>query len=98
MRFLFALVHPKADPGGREPEVGQDVLRGGADANGVAARRAWLLVVNLPPRKMARILSEGMLFDIGYSDGIAPVLAVPEHMEEKQQRGRQNRETDRQRT
>ncbi len=24
-------------------------------------------------------LSEGMLFDIGYSDGIKPVLAVPEY-------------------
>ena len=23
-------------------------------------------------------ISEGMLFDIGYSDGIKPVLAVPE--------------------
>lgn len=23
-------------------------------------------------------LSEGMLFDVGYSDGIVPVLAVPE--------------------
>ncbi|MSS63890.1 tRNA-binding protein [Velocimicrobium porci] len=37
-----------------------------------------LFVVNLAPRKMAGIESEGMLFDIGYSDGILPVLAVPE--------------------
>jgi tRNA-binding protein len=37
-----------------------------------------LFVVNLPSRKMAGIVSEGMLFDIGYSDGITPVLAVPE--------------------
>ena len=37
-----------------------------------------LFVVNLPPRKMAGIVSEGMLFDIGYLDGITPVLAVPE--------------------
>jgi tRNA-binding protein len=37
-----------------------------------------LFVVNLPPRKMAGIVSEAMLFDIGYSDGITPVLAVPE--------------------
>jgi tRNA-binding protein len=37
-----------------------------------------LFVVNLPPRKMAGIVSEGMVFDIGYLDGIAPVLAVPE--------------------
>lgn len=37
-----------------------------------------LFVVNLKPRKMAGMLSEGMLFDIGYSDGILPVLASPE--------------------
>ena len=37
-----------------------------------------LFVVNLKPQKMAGILSEGMLFDIGYADGIIPVLAVPE--------------------
>jgi tRNA-binding protein len=37
-----------------------------------------LFVVNLPPRKMAGELSQGMLFDIGYEDGITPVLAVPE--------------------
>ena len=37
-----------------------------------------LFVVNLAPRKMAGILSEAMLFDIGYSDNITPVLAVPE--------------------
>jgi tRNA-binding protein len=37
-----------------------------------------LFIVNLPPRKMAGELSEGMLFDIGYADGITPVLATPE--------------------
>ena len=37
-----------------------------------------LFVVNLPPREMAGELSEGMLFDIGYADGVTPVLAVPE--------------------
>ena len=37
-----------------------------------------LFVVNLQPRKMMGELSEGMLFDIGYADGIKPVLAVPE--------------------
>ena len=37
-----------------------------------------LFVVNLPPRKMAGVMSEAMLFDIGYADGITPVLAVPE--------------------
>jgi tRNA-binding protein len=37
-----------------------------------------LFVVNLAPRKMAGMVSEGMLFDIGYLDGITPVLALPE--------------------
>jgi len=37
-----------------------------------------LFVVNLKPRKMMGEVSEGMLFDIGYADGITPVLAVPE--------------------
>ena len=37
-----------------------------------------LFVVNLEPRKMRGMLSEGMLFDLGYADGITPVLAVPE--------------------
>ena len=40
--------------------------------------RQALFVVNLPSKKMAGELSQGMLFDIGYSDGITPVLAVPE--------------------
>ena len=37
-----------------------------------------LFIVNLPPKKMAGEISEGMLFDIGYQDGIIPVLAQPE--------------------
>ena len=37
-----------------------------------------LFVVNLPERKMAGELSQGMLFDIGYEDGILPALSQPE--------------------
>jgi len=37
-----------------------------------------LFVVNLPPKKMRGLISEGMLFDIGYADGLTPVLAIPE--------------------
>ena len=37
-----------------------------------------LFVVNLAPRQMRGEVSEGMLFDIGYADGLSPVLAVPE--------------------
>ena len=37
-----------------------------------------LFVVNLPERKMAGEVSQGMLFDIGYADKLTPCLAVPE--------------------
>jgi len=40
--------------------------------------RQALFVVNLAPRKMAGVVSEGMVFDLGYADGVVPVLAVPE--------------------
>jgi tRNA-binding protein len=48
-----------------------------ADPNEIAGRQA-LFVVNLEPRRMRGVVSEGMLFDIGYADGLTPVLAVPE--------------------
>ena len=37
-----------------------------------------LFVVNLEPRKICGVMSEGMLFDIGFEDGVCPVLATPE--------------------
>ena len=40
--------------------------------------RQALFVVNLEPKKMRGEVSEGMLFDIGYADGVTPALAVPE--------------------
>jgi tRNA-binding protein len=43
----------------------------------IAGRQA-LFVVNLAPRKIRGVVSEGMLFDIGFADGVRPVLAVPE--------------------
>jgi tRNA-binding protein len=48
-----------------------------ADPQEIVGKQA-LFVVNLEPRMMRGVLSEGMLFDLGYADGIAPVLAVPE--------------------
>src|ERR1700759_571742 len=44
----------------------------------VIVGRQALFVVNLPPKKMMGEVSEGMLFDIGYADGVTPALAVPE--------------------
>jgi methionine--tRNA ligase beta chain len=40
--------------------------------------RQALFIVNLAPRRMAGEISEGMMLDIGYTDGILPALAVPE--------------------
>jgi tRNA-binding protein len=37
-----------------------------------------LFVIKLAPKTMAGETSEGMMFDIGYADGLTPVLAVPE--------------------
>ncbi|MGD2077605.1 MAG: tRNA-binding protein [Chloroflexota bacterium] len=47
------------------------------DPSEVVGQQA-LFVVNLAPRKMMGRVSEGMLFDIGYEDGLRPVLAQPE--------------------
>ncbi|MFY9619954.1 MAG: hypothetical protein WAM70_21215 [Pyrinomonadaceae bacterium] len=40
--------------------------------------RQALFVVNLAPKKMLGEVSEGMLFDIGFADGLIPALAIPE--------------------
>src|SRR5262249_20858887 len=37
-----------------------------------------LFVVNLEPRKMMGEVSQGMLLDVGFADGIAPALLAPE--------------------
>jgi tRNA-binding protein len=41
--------------------------------------RQALFIVNLEPKRMAGEMSEGMVLDIGYADGLIPVLALPEH-------------------
>ena len=48
-----------------------------ANPQEIVGRQA-LFVVNLEPKRMAGEVSQGMLFDIGFADGITPVLAVPE--------------------
>lgn len=47
------------------------------DPKEIEGRQA-LFVVNLEPRKIMGEVSEGMLLDIGYADGLTPVLAIPE--------------------
>jgi len=48
-----------------------------ADPTEIVGKQA-LFVVNLEPRKIKGVVSHGMLFDIGYADGIKPVVAMPE--------------------
>ena len=48
-----------------------------ADPTELIGRQA-LFVVNLEPKKMAGEISEGILLDIGYADGLVPALAMPE--------------------
>ena len=64
--------HTRSILAGMKQERSQEELRK------IAGRQA-LFVVNLAPRKMAGETSEGMLFDIGYADGVQPALATPEH-------------------
>jgi tRNA-binding protein len=40
--------------------------------------RQTLFVVNLAPKRMANDVSEGMLLDLGYADGLVPALVAPE--------------------
>jgi len=47
------------------------------EVNEILGKQA-LFVLNLVPRKMMGEVSEGMIFDIGFADGIIPVLAMPE--------------------
>ncbi len=48
------------------------------ESSGEVEGKQALFVVNVEPKKMMGEISEGMLFDLGYADGITPVLAVPE--------------------
>jgi len=48
-----------------------------ANPRGIEGKQA-LFVVNLEPRQMMGQISEGMVFDIGYADGVKPALAIPE--------------------
>jgi tRNA-binding protein len=44
----------------------------------VLVGRQALFALNLPARRMAGIESQGMLFDLGFADGLRPCLLVPE--------------------
>jgi tRNA-binding protein len=71
------LMQLRVDFGDHQRTIVAGIKQERSDPNEIVGRQA-LFVVNLEPRKMQGVLSEGMLFDIGYEDGITPVLAVPE--------------------
>lgn len=71
------LVRLRVDFGDHQRQILAGLKQERADFREIEGRQA-LFVVNLAPKRMAGELSEGMLFDIGYADGVLPTLAVPE--------------------
>ena len=71
------LVRLRVDFGDHRRSILAGMKQERADPTSIQGLQA-LFVVNLEPRKMMGELSEGMLFDIGYADGVRPVLAIPE--------------------
>jgi methionine--tRNA ligase beta chain len=72
-----SLVRLRVDFGDHRRTILAGMKQEREDATEIEGRQA-LFVVNLEPKRMMGETSEGMLFDIGYADGITPVLAVPE--------------------
>ena len=71
------LMQLRVSLGDHERTIVAGIKKERTDPREVEGRQA-LFVVNLEPRKMRGVVSEGMLFDIGYADGVTPVLALPE--------------------
>jgi len=71
------LVKLSVDFGDHRRQVLAGMKQERQDPREIEGRQA-LFLVNLEPKRMAGEVPEGMLFDIGYADGITPVLAVPE--------------------
>ena len=72
------LVRLVVDFGDHERTVLAGMKQERKDPTEIRGRQA-LFVVNVEPRTMAGEVSQAMLFDLGYADGITPVLAVPEN-------------------
>jgi methionine--tRNA ligase beta chain len=71
------LMRLRVDFGDHQRTILSGMKKERADPTAIVGRQA-LFVVNLKPRKMAGLVSEGMLFDMGFADGLSPALAVPE--------------------
>ena len=71
------LMQLRVDFGDHQRTIVAGIKQERADPSEILGKQA-LFVLNLEPRTMKGVTSEGMLFDIGYADGITPVLAIPE--------------------
>ena len=71
------LVRLTVDFGDRKRTILAGMKQERKDPAEIAGRQA-LFILNLEPRKMMGELSEGMLFDVGYADGVQPALLTPE--------------------
>ena len=71
------LVRLIVDFGDHQRQIIAGLKQERADPRELESRQA-LFVVNLEPRTIRGEQSQGMLFDIGYADGITPCLATPE--------------------
>ena len=71
------LVRLRVDFGDHTRNILAGMKQERSDVRAIIGKQA-LFLVNLEPRKMMGELSEGMLLDIGYADGITPVLTTPE--------------------
>lgn len=71
------LVRLVVDFGDRTRNVLAGMKKERDDPRELEGRQA-LFVVNLDPREVMGEVSEAMVLDVGYPDGLNPVLAVPE--------------------
>ena len=71
------LVRLTVDFGSHQRKILSGMKKERKDIKEILGKQA-LFVVNLEPRRIMGEVSEGMIFDIGFTDGITPVLSVPE--------------------
>ena len=71
------LVRLKVDFGDHKRTIFVGMKQEREDPTEIEGRQA-LFIVNLEPRKMMGEISEGMLFDVGYEDGLQPAFLTPE--------------------
>jgi methionine--tRNA ligase beta chain len=71
------LVQLQVDFGDRTSTVVVGMKQERANPAEICGRQA-LFIVNLGPKRLRGVVSEAMLFDVGYQDGLVPALLHPE--------------------